>query len=756
MMSLVLICFNSFHELSAIKAKKEPIVFIQPDGSQLTIRLSGDEFHKYRTTEDGIIIKQNSKGFYTYAQTDAKGNVVASNKIAKNKNLRSSDDLNFLTSIATEDVKATTSKFAKVKRVEKQQRINKTQRAYPLNGSPKSLVILVNFSDKSFVTPTPNTSYHDLLNQVNYSTNGGTGSARDYFMASSYGKFSPDFDVVGPFTLPGTLASYGANDSDDWDINPTGMIVDACAAANATVDFTQYDTDNDGILDNIFVYYAGYNEAEGGPANTIWPHRWVVLSTEEDDYYGTYEGTIASVTFDGKILFDYACTSELKGESGSNMCGIGTFCHEFGHVLGLPDYYNTGYEVNTLDDWNIMDYGAYLNDGRTPPTYSSYDRFYLGWLTPQQVSTPIDLTLLPLYQGTTTPSNTNQQSYLLSATNHNLVGDNPDPKEFFMLEYRKLTGWDSFLPNEGMLIWHIDYDQDAWDNNGPNNYTGTTQTATDHMRVYLQPLSGSTTTPGTAFTTGSFTPKTWSGTNINRAITAINKTTDNVTFKLMGGTVGPSITTTGDLKAFKTNINTNSLNQSIVITGTTLSGAVQVNLSDNDNFEIKLSTESTWSKSITLTPVSGSVMAVINVRFIPTTAGTKTNTIVISSTGATNVNLNLSGLAVDPTAPAFMSGSIESELAFPSTNLQATRIKMLNIKTTDLNGNLTVSLTGANASYFSVNKSTIDKTAANDTDGTNLKIYYTPTVVGTHNATLTISGGGLSPAKVINLQGAGK
>lgn len=745
-MSFILICINSMQDLSAIRAKKDPFVITQPDGSELTIRLNGDEFHKYRTTEDGIVIKQNSKGFYTYAQTDYNGNIVASPKIAKNKELRSTEDLNFLESISVENIKATTTKLARAKKIDSERRMNKIQRAYPLNGSPKSLVILVNFLDKSFVVPSPNAAYHDLLNKVNYSANGATGSARDYFMASSYGKFSPDFDVVGPFTLPQNIAYYGENlnGEDGNDKNSRQMVIDACTLADQNgVDFTKYDTDNDGIVDNIFIYYAGYNEAEGGLANTVWPHRWSLANT--------------NTKFDGKSIYDYACTSELKGSTGSAMCGIGTFSHEFGHVLGLPDYYDTnGVQDHTLDDWSIMDYGGYSNEGRTPPVYSSYDRFFLGWLTPQQVSTPTDLTLLPLYQGTTAPANTNQQSYLMSATNHNLNGANPTPKEFFMFEYRKKTGWDSFLPNEGMLIWHIDYDQTAWDDNSPNNYTGSNQTATDHMRVYLQPLSGSTSTPGDAFTAGTFTPTTWSGTNINRAITAINRTNNNVTFKLMGGTVGPSINTTGELKSFKTNINTNSANQNIVISGATLAESIQVSLSSNDNFEIKLSTETMWSKNLVLNPISGSVQAVLNVRFVPTTAGSKTNNIILTSAGATGVTLVLNGLGVDPSAPALMAGNIESDLTFSVTNLQSTKTKTLNIKTTDITGSLTVNITGANASYFSVNKSTIDKNTANNTNGTNLNINYTPTVAGSHNATLTISGGGLNPAKVINLHGVGK
>ncbi|MDO9155036.1 MAG: M6 family metalloprotease domain-containing protein [Paludibacter sp.] len=629
---------TSVQNLYAIRAYKEPVEITQPDGTKLTIRIHGDEFKNYRTTQDGYMVKQNAKGFYTYANVDLQGNVTESNIVAKNISKRTVSEQTFLRSVLkAEDIMISNQSLpTKSRTLAPASGEQVIQRAYPLNGTPKALIILVNFSDISYGTyplQTPQEAFADLLNKENYSANGGTGSARDYFKSASYGKFSPQFDVVGPYTLPNTSSFYGANGTDGYDVKPQQMVIDACNAADiAGLNFAQYDTDNDGFVDNVFVYYAGYNEAEGGATTTIWPHAWSLPNT--------------STKFDGKTVYNYACTSELRGNTGANMCGIGTFTHEFGHVIGLPDYYHTTESSkNTLNEWSIMDNGAYLNLGRTPPTYSAYDRFYLGWFTPQQVSTPSDLTLLPLYQGTTIPANTNQQSYLLSATNHNLVGSNPSPVEFFMVEYRKKTGWDAFLPAEGMLIWHIDYNATAWNNNTPNNYTGTTQTASSHMRVYLQPLSGQTTTPGTAFTTGAFTPTTWAGVNINRPITSIVKTADNVTFKLMGGA------------------------------------------------------------------------------------------------------------PLDPSAPQFKMGLIESSLQFAATKVNATKIKTFNIKTTDLTGNLSLLVTGTNASYFIVSTASITKELANTNGGTNITVTYSPAAIGAHAATLTISGGGLNPAKVINLSG---
>lgn len=738
-----------FLQLHAIKAFPNPINITQPDGTQLTIRLHGDEFHHYQTTEDNILLKSNVNGFLTYATSNTNGLVVESSVVAKNIKQRSALDQQFINAQNQNNLRQITIKSRQKSKMLVGSSQPRKATAYPLTGSPKSLVILVNYSDKALSVASPLSSFQNLTTQVGYSANGGTGSARDYFMAASLGKFSPDFVVVGPVTLPKTLDFYGKNDTGGNDTNPAQMIVDACTAANtAGLDFTQFDTDGDGYVDNVFVYYAGYNEAEGAAANTIWPHRWSISSA----------GITTGITFDGKKIEDYSCTSELKGTTGTNMCGIGTFSHEFGHVIGLPDFYDTsGTQTNTLDSWEIMDAGAYNNSGRTPPTYSAYERFYLGYFTPQQVSTGSDLILDPIYQGTTVPASTTNQAFLFSATNHNLNGASPSPAEFFMVEYRKKTGWDTYLPAEGMCIWHIDYNATNWNNNDPNNYTGSTQTASSHMRCYLQPLSGSTTTPGTAFTTGSFTPTTWSGTNINRAITAITKTADNVSFKLMGGVVSPTVSATGSFTAFSTVFGTPSSLQSIVVNGAALTGNLEVSLTNQANFDIKLSTGSTWGKTVTLIPSSGTASATIQVRYNPTSAGTQTDQLSLVSVGATTVNLSLSGTAtvpVDPNAPTTSIGKIENLIKFPATKTNVSSSKIINIKTTDIVGSLSLTLTGTNASLFSVSTSSITKDAANANNGVNINISYTPTSIGLHSGTLTISGGGL-PEKVITLNGEG-
>jgi M6 family metalloprotease-like protein len=739
----------AFLPVFAIRAYPFPITITQPDGMQLTIRLQGDEFRHVQTTEDGYLVKQNAKGYYTYATVSTTGELTESAVVAQNSNKRSASDMQFLKSVNKTAALSAVMSSPKKSRMLVRATVG-PRKAYPLNGSPKALVILANFKDKAFGVTTPQTSFQNLVTQSGYSANGGTGSAKDYFMASTYGKFAPNFVVVGPVTLPQTLSYYGTNDASGNDTHPDQMIADACAAADAAgLDFTQFDTDNDGYVDNVFVYYAGYNEAEGGAANTIWPHRW---SLADAGFSGTK-------TFDGKIVNDYSCTSELKGTTGTNMCGIGTFCHEFGHVLGLPDFYDTsGTQSNTLNEWDIMDYGAYSNSGCTPPAYSAYERFFLGYLTPQQVSSPSDLTLLPLYQGITQPANTDNQAFLFSASTHNLNGAVPSPSEFFLVEYRKQTGWDTYLPAEGMCVWHIDFLQSQWDANTPNNYTGSTQTSSSHMRVYLQPLSGSSSTPGSAFATGSFTPTTWSGTNINRPITSIAKTASNITFKLMGGQQGPTVSTTGTLSAFSTTVGTPSTVQSVQLSGIALTNNVDVTLVNKTNYDIKLSSSATWVKNLTIVPTAGVVSETLQIRYNPASAGVQTDQISITSTGAATVTTSLTGTATvpfDPNAPATYFGKVDNLLKFPATKLNVVSTKIINIKTTDVTSALTVALSGADAALFTVSVSSLTKDAANATTGSNVTVTYKPTTTGAHTAVLTISGGGLSPDKVIALQGSG-
>ena len=411
--------------LWAVTATPYPFSVTQPDGTTITVRLHGDEYHAYYTTVDGTPLRRLDNGFFVEDQTvlDEFASIAAQRRVAAIR------------------PKAEASTF-------------------PLTGSPKSLVLLVGFQDLPF--DQTREDFHKLLNESGYNYNEATGSCRDYFIASSDSVFQPQFDVYGPYTISGKMEDYGAESGGNHDKDPYSMIIEACVAAvDDGVDFNEYDTNNDGVLDNVFVYYAGHNQAEGGSANSIWPHKSSVA----------WKNAKAG----GKYLATYACTSEYSGASGTRRASIGTFCHEFGHVLGLPDLYDTGYSHYTVANWDIMCSGNYNNNGRTPPTYSAYERFFLGWLTPQQLIDKGQYTLEPLQEA--------NQAYIIAEKTHNLNGSYPSPNEFFVLEYRTKTGWDAYLPGSGMLVWHIDFLASAWYSNTPNN-------GPDFLRIHLEEANG--------------------------------------------------------------------------------------------------------------------------------------------------------------------------------------------------------------------------------------------------------------------------
>jgi M6 family metalloprotease-like protein len=618
--------------LNAVPASPYPIKITQPDGSEITIRLRGDEFFKYKTTLDGYPLIANNEGVLTYARQDTNGNFISTNIKANELEKRTAAELQLLKTL-TSNIDFTKRNLLKRAQRAAAISVSSTQKkVYPLTGTPKSLVILVNFQDKSFVTPTAQTSYTNLLNQNGYSANGGTGSAKDYFHDSSMGVFNPQFDVVGPYTLPNNMDFYGSNDSSGNDTNPRQMVIDACAkAANAGVNFSQYDTDNDGMVDNVFIYYAGYNEAEGAAANTIWPHRWVLA-----DY---------NTRFNGKIVYDYACTSELKGTGGSNMCGIGTFCHEFGHVLGLPDYYATDNGTqHTLSSWNIMDYGPYLNDGRTPPAYSAWDRFYLNWLTPTELKKAQNVTLDNLA--------TSNKAYIITQNgNSNLNGANPSPVELFTLENRQKKGWDTYLPGHGLLVTHIYYNSSTWADNTVNNNVAA-------MGVDIFEADGSATNgslagdpfPGTAKVT-SYSPILRSGTDINKPLTYITETSDIIRFRFMGGGNLPTINTNGSLSSYKTVQGTPSTTQTISVSGANLKSDINLTFKTNKHFEMKKESdpETAWSKTITLTP-SATDLTISNmniqVRYNPTEPSFSeihSDTLFLKSTNADTETVSMNG-----------------------------------------------------------------------------------------------------------------
>ena len=406
--------------LWAVPARKGGFVVSQPDGSELTVYQHGDEYFHWLTNKQGEWLSMDAEGYYRVTEALSAEQITAKRQAAPRR----------------AEYKAT-----------------------PLNIATRGLIILVNFKDAAFTTS--KAEMDSMLTGKNYTRNytykysGRTytveseGSAWKYFYDASNGQYDPQFDVVGPVTVSQNMAYYGGNNS-YGDKNPEAMIIEACKLVDDSVDFSLYDNDNDGIADFVYVIYAGYGEADGGAANTIWPHQYYIYQY---------------LNLDDTKIYRYACSNEMDNYT-KHHTGIGTFCHEFSHVLGLPDLYETDmdnlHDQKTLGQWSILDYGPYNNDGNTPPSYSAYERFFMGWLTPRLITEPENVVLEDL-------KNNNEALLISSTDEHNLIGNDPNPTTFYLLENRQQTGWDEYLPGHGLMLTKIQYNYNKWYNNTVNN-----------------------------------------------------------------------------------------------------------------------------------------------------------------------------------------------------------------------------------------------------------------------------------------------
>ena len=422
----------------------------QPDGTTIQVRLTGDEFHHYWQDRSGNVVKCDSLGYWRVVESQPTPATIKARRQASRM---------------------------------LQSRPNKAVGS--VNLAPRGLVILVNFNNSKFANANNQAAMNELMNSDNYTYNGATGSVRKFFSDQSDGQYTPDFDVIGPVTLSENVAHYGGNDASGNDVLPGDMVVEACSIANASygVDFTQYDNDDDGYVDFVYIVYAGKGEADGGADNTIWPHNWDLASAY---YYDNCSYSTSQRKFDGKTINNYACSGELDGSSGKR-AGIGTIAHEFGHVIGLPDLYDIDYGQNYEDEatpgaWHIMDGGSYNNEGRTPPNYTIYDKYFLGWKTPTNPgATAQTLTL----QAAGTDG---YNAYQITSGNSRL--DATSTTTAYYIENRQQSGWDAYLPGHGLVIWKVQYNASAWTANGPNDTDGT-------LRYTVVSASGKTTGIGT-------------------------------------------------------------------------------------------------------------------------------------------------------------------------------------------------------------------------------------------------------------------
>ncbi|WP_456104308.1 M6 family metalloprotease domain-containing protein [Prevotella sp.] len=392
---LLIICLTLYSLTNwAAKADTTPIQVRQADGSVITIILRGDEHINWYTTLDGVLLVQGVDNNYYIGKIDKSGKLIATKQLAHESVSRSQTERNL---IAKQDkqkffayvhkIAETTEKAYNNSPLSRNPIINTGWGGvpyFPHTGSPKALVILAEFQDTTFtIQDTKNVFTNYLMNEkyfteTRYSQNQNYKGVRGYFKDCSYGKFTPVFDVVGPIKLPKAHAVYGA-DNDNIDL----LLTDACNAVDEMVNFADYDANNDGIVDLVYVIYAGHSaNYKGNKITNIWPKSGTVYITDK---------------FDGKSIRRYGVSNELKGsdktsKNNKKINGIGLFCHEFSHTLGLPDIYAYKTDAENQDDqgmeyWDIMDGGTEIRGGYVPASYLAWEREVMGWLDVEKLTT---------------------------------------------------------------------------------------------------------------------------------------------------------------------------------------------------------------------------------------------------------------------------------------------------------------------------------------------------------------------------------
>ncbi len=508
------------------------VTLVQPDGASFAARFRGDEFIRIKTDMHGRAIMQDSEGWWCYASYEPDGRKVCSGfrvgEKAPGSVMSASLDIPY-------------RKLAENAGMLKRS-LQLHEAAAPAVTKGRTvkhgLVILAQFANLSFRHTRED--FEALLTKNGYSKNNAAGCAKEYFDAQFGGAVDFEFFVSDIVTLSQDLAYYGGNTSSaegvESDKAPEDMVMEACRLADPKVDFSLYDDDGDGEVDNVFVFFAGGDEAEGAGDDCIWSHAWYIK-----------DGAGHNLVLDGKTVNRYACTSEMtryrdaSGKIVQRLAGIGSFCHEYSHTFGLPDMYDTDYESSGgLSDalWgstSLMDGGNYNSLGSVPPCFNAIEREILGLSEPEVIERSGVYTLEPVSNG--------GRCYRI---------DTEEDDEYYLLECRSETGWDAYIGGKGLLVYHIDrtkrvsgysdtYGKDItaemrWTLYNEVNCRPDHQCAdlvealpgTSNVRNVFYPAYGVTDITEDAFAS-------WSGEAGRFAVTGIRMEGENVVFNVIGG-----------------------------------------------------------------------------------------------------------------------------------------------------------------------------------------------------------------------------
>lgn len=435
-----------------VTARKGIYTITQSDGSTIEVIKIGDERRHIYLTTDGIPVgRTSSAADFHYLTTSGLSTLKA-----HNAGERSHAEQTFLSENAAELSGQQILRSRASSRVKMQSATPSKKTGEVVNkGQARIPVLLVQYSDKKFLDSNPRSTFEKFFRD-------GSTSARQYFEDQSNGLFQPQFDVYGPYTLSGKRATYGGNDYWGNDKGVGTMVAQACIGLAGQIDFSKYDNDGDGECDTVIVLYAGEGEASSDVDESVWPCQWDLASSD----YGK------SLNYNSTKINRFAVFNELNVMSGApKVEGIGTFCHEFSHCLGLPDFYDTQYTGHFgMASWSLMDSGSYNDDGYTPIGYSAYEKEFMGWLKIDDATENTNYALPVFNSGN-------------AATDKAVKITNPaDANEYYIIENRARQGWDTYIPADGLMISHVTYSQSAWDGNTVNDY--------DLQRMTLVPADG--------------------------------------------------------------------------------------------------------------------------------------------------------------------------------------------------------------------------------------------------------------------------
>ena len=455
----------------AVKMKPGLTTVRQADGTTITVRAYGDEDLSYFVATDGTLLYQEGTAFYI-AKVNADGSLGSTGILAHEPGKRSLQEANaVLTQNATAFYTNMTATAAANKARREPMYADNT--LLPSLGKQKVCVILVEFSDVPFSISNPKETFDKYLNGKELFSKtddpemgSNYGSVARYFNDMSFGKFQPEFDVYGPVTLSKPLATYGAGSSAQENMGL--LLSDACTAVDSEVDFTKYDANDDGNIDLVYIIYAGYSQSIAGNST---------------DCIHPKSGTLSvAKSFDGMSIKRYGVNNELNGtpddqKNGPLINGIGLFCHEFSHCMGLPDLYpasgTTAVQCinQNMDYWSLMDAGEYTNNGYRPTAYTAWERERLGWMKIDTLSTAANVELQPVADG---------------GKAYRILNDKDETgHEYYIVENVQKTGWNKSLFGSGLMVTHVDYLANQFSLGGckVNNTAG-------HPRMTVVPADG--------------------------------------------------------------------------------------------------------------------------------------------------------------------------------------------------------------------------------------------------------------------------